>query len=101
MPGMLNEQKAQSCVYDASRRTARVEVSSGGGPERESAGTLLLDAAGRLVGVDVEPDGASRAVVMVGAHEAVARTVSARLLVSRDGSGRVAHIVVQGIDAPR
>jgi hypothetical protein len=98
---MLNEQKGRSCAYDASRRTARVEVSSGGGPEREGSGILLLDAVGRLVGVDVEPDSASRAVVMVGPHEAVARTAPARLSVSRERSGRVAYVVVHDVDPPR
>jgi hypothetical protein len=61
----------------------------------------LLDDGGGVVGVDIDPDGPSRVVVMVGPHEAVSRTLAARLAVSHDASGHLAHVVVFDIDAPR
>jgi hypothetical protein len=61
----------------------------------------LLDDVGGVVGVDIEPDGPARLVVMVGPHEAVSRTLAARLTVSHDASGHLAHVVVFDIDPPR
>ena len=98
---MLNERKASGCVLDAAKHTARIELTASGGPTKDTVGTLLLDARGNVVGVDVEPDLASRVVVMVGAHEAVARTVDVRLGVSRDPRGEVASVIVYGVETPR
>jgi hypothetical protein len=98
---MLNEQRGRSCVYDASHRAARIEVRAGGGAVRDTSGTVLLDADGRVVGVDVEPDAPSRTVIMLGAHETVARTVTVRVSVARDAHGEIASVVVHGVDAPR
>jgi len=53
------------------------------------------------VGVDVEPGTAARTVVMVGKHEDVAMTRSAKVSVSRDAKGEVAWVVVAGVTAPR
>ena len=52
---MLNERAARACTYDKTRRTARLELGSGAGAARETRGTVLLDAKGGVVGVDVEP----------------------------------------------
>jgi hypothetical protein len=98
---MLNEQKGRSCTYDASNRSARVDVRPGGGSPSEVSGSVLLDDAGGVVGVDLDPDGPARLVIMVGTHEAVARTRATRLSVSRDANGQVAHVVVHGIERPR
>ena len=43
---------------------------------------LLLDASGKLVGVDLGGGGFDRVAIMLGAHESVARTESARVTVS-------------------
>jgi hypothetical protein len=94
---MLPERTALSCTLDAARRTARVELGGKGGPLRDARGTLLLDAGGKIVGVDVEPDSAARAVVMIGKHEAVARTRDAKLSVSRDDHGDVVSVVVHDV----
>jgi hypothetical protein len=47
------------------------------------AANLLLDVRGHLVGIDFGGEGMDRLVVMLGPHEAVARTTSAK--VSADG----------------
>ena len=97
---MLNERAARACTYDKTRRTARLELGSGAGAARETRGTVLLDAKGGVVGVDVEPTSSSRVVVMVGKHEAVKTTRDARLSVSRDSSGEVVAVDVHDHDAP-
>lgn len=56
--------------------------------------TLLLDAQGRLVGVDVDPQGA-RCVLMLGAHEDVASTRAAE--VDIDGSEVVLRVPGLGL----
>jgi hypothetical protein len=94
---MLPERKASSVHYDAHAKTARLEVTAGGGASREVAATLLLDAKGGVVGVDVEPDAASRVIVMAGRHEDVHETKSVRVAVSRDAGGDVTSVVVRGV----
>jgi hypothetical protein len=98
---MLHERKARGCVLDPKKQTARLEVGGDGGPAKHTVGTLLLDVRGNVVGVDVEPDSAARVVVMVGAHEAVARTVDARVAVSRNARGEVSYVIAYGVEAPR
>ncbi len=93
---MLPERKARSCSHDAARGTARLEVGGAGGAARDVAATVLLDKQGKLVGVDVDPDGA-RTVVMVGRHEDVASTRPAKVSVSRSKDGEVATVVVSGL----
>jgi hypothetical protein len=96
---MLSERKASSISYDAHAGTARVEVGSGKGKgaTSDSSGTALFDAKGDLVGVDVDPSSPSRLVVMLGRHEAVARTDAARLTITRDSHGEITSVVVHGI----
>jgi len=73
---------------------ARVTVLDAPGTVRTRtvAALLLLDGAGFLVGVDVEPDAPARTVVMLGAHEKVARTTPARVGVCTDQSNAVYEI---------
>jgi hypothetical protein len=82
----LNEKSASGFAYDAGADRATVLVQGAGSPRTGVAASLLLDESGYLVGVDVDPDGA-RVVVMLGAHENVSRTVSAKVDV--DGRGVV------------
>lgn len=86
---MLPEQRATSYAHDPALGTVRIVSAQGPKPELqgEQAASLLLDAGGHLVGVDVAPDSQHRLVVMLGAHESVARTEHAR--VSVDGGGRI------------
>jgi hypothetical protein len=61
----------------------------------------LLDAASHLVGIDLAPDSQDRLVVMLGPHEAVARTESARVHVEAGGGstkiqGHAAKLVALG-----
>jgi hypothetical protein len=97
---MLPEGRAKSCTYDRQRRTARIEVGPGGAASREGQGTLLLDAHGAIVGVDVAPASPSRIVVMVGVHEAVATTRDVRISISRDVNGELTSIIVYDVDPP-
>lgn len=97
---MLYERRGVSCAHDAKERTAEVHVGPGGGAKAKGRGTVLLDKRGAVVGVDVEPDAASRAVIMLGAHEDVFRTVDVRLSVTRDARGEVTSVVIHGVDPP-
>jgi len=93
---MLREQKGKSCVHDAAERTVRIEVDGEGGPPTRERGTLLLDAKGRVVGVDVAPESRARVIVLLGRHEDVARTADVQLSVSRDRGGKVAWVIAEG-----
>jgi hypothetical protein len=91
---VLNERRAKSLHYDTVTDVAWLHVVDAPGTVRTRtyAGTLLLDANGFLVGVDIDPNGADRVVVMLGPHEAVARTQDARVSVSTDSSGTVYEV---------
>ena len=93
---MLNERRAEGVVYDPGIDVIRVLVTSPPGTVRTRTvpADLLLDDAGFLVGVDVEPDAPSRTVVMVGPHERVARRAPARVGVCTDASGSVFEVRV-------
>ena len=98
---MLNERQASGVLYDSPTDVTRILVTEPPGTVRTRtvAADLLLDAQGFLVGVDIEPDAAGRAVVMVGPHEKVARKASARVGVCTDASGGVFEVRVAGARA--
>ena len=98
---MLRERKAKSSTYDPARRQLRLEVGPGKGEARSTTGTLLLDARGRVVGIDVDPASPERAVVMLGAHEDVTTTREARVSVTTDDGGAVLAVVAEGVDPPK
>ncbi len=100
-PAVLPEVRASGVRYEPRQRTARVDVEPGGEPSVREAGTLLLARDGMIVGVDVSPTSPKRAVVMIGAHDAVSVMRQVTLLVARDGSGRVTSLVVQDVAPPR
>ena len=85
---MLREERAARVVYDTKTDVLRVVCEHEAGAitsrrERVEA-QLLLDAGGHLVGVDLGGEAFARTVVMVGAHEAVARTLPCTVDVVRD-----------------
>jgi hypothetical protein len=98
---VLNERRATGIYYDATMDVGRVAVLEAPGTVRTRtlAATLLLDAAGFLVGVDVEPDAPGRTIVMLGSHDAVARTVATRVGVCTDHSNAVFEIRIAGAKA--
>ena len=99
---MLHEERAERIAYDASKDTAHITTGLPVDPgqvvhfdNRETVQVdLLLDKDGFLVGVDLGGGGLSRVVVMLGPHEAVTRSESARVEVARDASGHVAEISI-------
>jgi hypothetical protein len=91
---MLPEQRARSSSRDTARGTVTLDVTGGGGPAESVEGTVLVDAKGEVVGVDVEPSSNRRVVVMLGRHEDVATTRSAKVSVSRSPNGEVASVTV-------
>jgi hypothetical protein len=95
---VLNERKAKTFAYDPATDVARLAVTDAPGTVRTRTveGSLLLDANGFLVGVDVDPHSADRVVVMLGPHEAVARTTSARVSVTTDASATVYEVRIRG-----
>ena len=98
---MLNERQGASLYYDVVTDVARVLVTAPPGTVRTRtvAAELLLDAEGFLVGIDVEPDAPTRAIVMVGPHERVERKVSARVGVCSGASGEVFEVRIGGARA--
>ena len=98
---MLNERRATGVLYDAVTDVSRVFIEQPPGTVRTHtvAADLLLDAQGFLVGVDVEPGAPTRAIVMLGQHESVARTVATRVGVCTDASGDVFEVRVAGARA--
>ena len=85
---MLPETRATSYAHDPALGTVVVYSQPGASPELHGdlPAKLLLDGNGHLVGVDVAPETPTRLVVMLGAHESVARTADARVHV--EGGGR-------------
>jgi hypothetical protein len=90
----LNERQAKGIHYDGAMDVARVAVLDAPGTVRTRtvAATLLLDDAGFLAGIDVEPDAPGRTVVMLAGHEKVARRVPARVGVCTDQSGTIYEV---------
>ncbi len=88
---MLPETRATSYAHDPALGTVVVyshldEARARPALQGDLPGRLLLDGKGHLVGVDVSPETPDRLVVMLGPHEAVARTTDARVHI--EGGGR-------------
>ena len=75
---MISDRKALSVKIEGDDA---VIVFEGDAPKVGDA-QVLLDAQGKLVGVDLGGGGFDRVAIMVGAHESVARTEPARVTVS-------------------
>ncbi len=91
---MLNERPAHAFVYDATSDVARLEIGASGGERKILGAQILLDGQGFLVGVDLASSGTARTVVMLGPHEKVARTLSARVVVTYDATGEPTGVEV-------
>ncbi len=79
---MFRDHEAHATAYDAGADT--YVVSTEELPRTGSAkATLLLDVRGHLVGIDLGGDGFDRLVVMLGPHEAVQRTETARVALEK------------------
>jgi hypothetical protein len=100
--GVLNERHALRIHYDGAKDAAHVVVSNDESQKSaalEKSATLLLDAAGFLVGVDVDPDGPNRVAVMLGPHEAVSQTKAARVETIELADGELASVRIDGAKA--
>jgi hypothetical protein len=100
---MIREERAQSVVYDMQADVARivVQASPNGAAKEQRDVDLLLDAKGYLVGVDLGGEGFKRKVVMLGPHESVASTRSARIAIAYvvDQPEEIAELVLDGARA--
>ncbi len=98
---MLNERRAR-LSHDAATGDARVVVEDGSsaaepaGAGKKKVVQLLLDARGRLVGVDLGGDGLHRQVVMIGRHEDVFATRDAEATLYLDASQAVCELRIAG-----
>jgi len=84
---MISDRKALSVKIEGNDAVITFE---GGDTPVVGDAQVLLDAAGKLVGVDLGGAGLDRVAIMVGAHESVARAEPARVSVS-GGVVRVAN----------
>lgn len=104
---MLREERPKGLSYDSTGDLLTVDLAGDlagdfAGDSARSAKshpksvrvTLLLDAAGHLVGVDLGGDGAQRLVVMLGRHEDVSETREVTAMVHFDGSSAPSAIVI-------
>jgi hypothetical protein len=98
---VLNERQGTGLLYDSVTDVTRVFVATPPGTVRTHtvAADLLLDAEGFLVGIDIDPDAPTRAVVMVGPHERVASRVPMRVGVCSDAGGDVFEVRIGGAGA--
>lgn len=100
---MLPEQRATSYAHDPALGTVLVHCAEASRPNLSGdvPARLLLDAASHLVGIDISPDSPERLVVMLGAHETVARTEQATVHIENAGRritlhGHAAKMVAPG-----
>ncbi len=100
---MLREERPKGLSYDSIADLLTLDMSGDlSGNSAQSAKshpksarvTLLLDAKGHLVGVDMGGDGARRLVVMLGRHEDVSETREVTAMVHFDGSDAPSAIVI-------
>jgi hypothetical protein len=90
---MLPEHRATSYAHDPALGTVLVHVADGDRPNLNGdvPARLLLDTSNHLVGIDISPDSQDRLVVMLGAHESVARTEQATVHVENAGRKITLH----------
>jgi len=76
---MISDRKASSVKIDGNDCVIAFE---GDAPGIGATPQLLLDASGKLVGIDLGGAGFDRVAIMIGAHETVARAEPARVTLS-------------------
>jgi hypothetical protein len=84
---MIADRRALSVTVDGDDCVITYE----GDPAPVGSAQLLLDARGKLVGVDLGAAGFDRVAVMIGAHEAVAETRPARVSALEKGASIRVH----------
>ena len=72
---MISDRKALSVKIEGNDAVISFE----GEPPKIGEAQVLLDSAGKLVGVDLGGSGFERVAIMIGAHESVARAEPARV----------------------
>ncbi len=77
---MISDRKALSVKIEGNDCVIAFE--GGDTPTVGTTPQLLLDASGKLVGVDLGGAGFDRVAIMIGAHESVAQTRNARVTIS-------------------
>lgn len=82
---MISDRKALSVKIEGDDAVVTFE----GETPKTGAVQVLLDSAGKLVGIDLGGSGFDRVAIMIGAHESVARTEPARVTLA----GNVVRIV--------
>ncbi len=92
---MIQERRATSLRADG----AELVIGFEGEAPRTARASLLLDAAGHLVGVDLGGEGFQRTVVMLGPHEAVASQRDSSVVV-RPGELRVPAAAARSLPNP-
>jgi len=75
---MISDRKALSVKIEGNDAVIAFE----GETPKAGDAQVLLDAAGKLVGIDLGGSGFDRVAIMIGAHESVARAEPARVTVS-------------------
>ena len=86
-------------MYDARADEVRLEVDgrgAAGGAFTPTRASLLLNAHGGLVGVDLGGSGLQRMLVMVGEHEDVADVRDATVAVAKDGANDPWEVQIAG-----
>jgi hypothetical protein len=98
---VLNESRATGAIYDPVTDVTHVFVSKPPGTVRTHtvSADLLVDTEGFLVGLDIEPEASTRSIVMLGAHEKVARKIAARVGVCKGGGSEVFEVRIAGARA--
>ena len=76
---MISDRKALSVKIEGNDAVISFD---GGDTPKVGDAQVLLDASGKLVGIDLGGSGFDRVAIMIGAHESVARAEPARVTVS-------------------
>jgi hypothetical protein len=89
---MLHERRASAVRREPVRTVLEVGDSPVQSATREAS--VLLDARGEVVGVDLRGEDGRGVVVMAGAHESVQRTRTATVEVGLAANGDVARVII-------
>ncbi len=91
---MLDERRATTLRREPLRTVLEIEGVTARVATREAS--ILLDARGDVVGVDLRDADGRGVVVMAGAHESVQSTRSLQVEVGLAGDGTVTRVVIPG-----
>jgi hypothetical protein len=100
---VLREERAKGLTYDSQADVLTVDLAvklerdpaqAAKSHPKSARVTLLLDARGHLVGVDMGGDGPSRLIVMLGKHEDVSETREVTAMVHFESSGAPGAIAI-------